>query len=189
MDTVARIGPNALLQLVPVLDRAIGPIARAALSDGAGLTVPPPDAEMWPEADVARLHRASVQDHPGAASGLLRTAGLGTGDYILENRIPGPAKALIRALPAALGARVLTMATAQHAWAFAGSGCFAVERSRPLTLRITCNPLACGSGCHWHKAVFERLYAALVWPAVTVTETSCCACGDAACRFEIARRI
>lgn len=191
MDATARIGPNALLQLLPVLDSSLGPTARTALFYGAGVAVPPPDAGMWPEAEVAHLHHALVQTHPALAPELLRQAGLATAKYILANRIPGPAKRLIRALPAALGARLLTMAIAKHAWTFAGSGRFSVENHRPLTVTITRNPLACGAqsapSCHWHVAVFQRLYATLVWPATTVIETACCACGDAACRFEILR--
>lgn len=190
MDHAARIGPNALLQLVPVLDRALGVAERVALFARADVPVPPADAGMWPEAEVARLHRAVVQARPDLAPGLMRAAGLGTADYILANRIPRAARALIRALPTPLGARLLTAAIAKHSWTFAGSGRFSVVLNRPLTVTITANPLACGArrapSCHWHAAVFERLYGTLVWPSVQVRETACCACGDAACRFEIA---
>lgn len=189
MDRSARIGPNALLQLVPVLDQALGPAARTALFDGADVAVPPPDAGMWPEAEVVRLHRALVQTHPDHAPAVLRDAGLRTADYILAHRIPGPAKRLIRALPAPLAARLLTAAIARHAWTFTGSGHFAVERWKPLCVSITRNPLACGAGepcgCRWHAAVFERLYSTLVWPSVKVIEIVCCARGDPACRFQI----
>ena len=190
MDPTARIGPNALLQLVPVLDRALGVAERVALFACADVPVPPPDAGMWPEAEVARLHRAVAQPRPDLAPGLMDAAGLATADYILANRIPRPAKALIRALPGPLGARLLTAAIGKHAWTFTGSGGFSVEGQRPLTVAITANPLACGAkdapSCHWHAAVFERLYATLVWPSARVTETACCACGNVACRFEIA---
>ena len=61
MDSTARIGPNALLQLVPVLDRALGVAERVALFARAEVPVPPPDAGMWPEAEVARLEAETVQ--------------------------------------------------------------------------------------------------------------------------------
>ena len=189
MESVARIGPNALLQLVPVLDRALGLGECRALFDRAGVDVPPPDAGMWPETEVARPHRELVRARPDLAPGLLRAAGLGTADYILANRIPRAAKTLIRAMPATLGARLLTAAIARHSWTFAGSGHFTVVEHRPLTLSITANPLACGArdapSCHWHAAVFERLYSTLVWPRAKVRETTCCACGDTACRFMV----
>jgi divinyl protochlorophyllide a 8-vinyl-reductase len=69
---------------------------------------------------------------------------------------------VIRALPAPVGARLLSIAIAKHAWTFAGSGRFAVKRARPLTVTIAANPLGLRQGspsCHWHAAVFERLYA------------------------------
>lgn len=189
-ESGARIGPNAILQLIPVLDAAIGPARRADLFAQAGVALPPPDAGMLPEAQVIRLHRALALCLPDQSAQLSRAAGLATGDYILANRIPAPARALIRALPARLGARLLAMAIAKHAWTFAGSGRFRILSHRPLTVSITANPLAVGIGsppsCHWHAAVFQRLFQALVWPQVTVTETTCCACGDAACTFTIA---
>jgi divinyl protochlorophyllide a 8-vinyl-reductase len=190
IESGARIGPNAILQLIPVVDAAIGPARRADLFAQAGVALPPPDAGMLPEAQVIRLHRTLALRLPDQSAQLSRAAGLATGDYILANRIPAPARVLIRALPAPLGARLLVTAIAKHAWTFAGSGRFRILSHRPLTVSITANPLAVGIGsapsCHWHSAVFQRLFSALVWPAATVTETSCCACGEAACTFTIA---
>jgi len=189
----ARIGPNAILQLVPVLDRAIGEQARKGMFIGSDVALPPPDAGMLPEAEVIRLYRALYLWLPEVAPDLLRQAGLATGDYILENRIPRAAKALLRVMPAPLVVRVLANAITRHAWTFAGSGAFAVEQFGPLTICIHNNPLAVGAenrpGCHWHAAVFERLFSALVWPCVHVVETACCALGDPVCRFEISRKV
>lgn len=183
----ARIGPNAVLQHLPVLDAAIGAAARRALMRHAGVSEPPEDAGMLPEDEVVRLHRAVRDRLPGQASGIQRAAGLATGGYILAHRIPRPARVLIRALPAALGARLLAAAIAKHAWTFAGSGRFRIVGHHPLAFEIAANPLAVGSAaspsCDWHAAVFERLFAALVWPEVTVVETDCCAAGAGACRF------
>jgi divinyl protochlorophyllide a 8-vinyl-reductase len=103
------------------------------------------------------------------AGAILSKAGQGTADYILAYRIPGPAKALIRALPAPLGARLLTAAIARHAWTFTGSGRFKVTTHAPLTVEIAHNPLAFpGRPCAWHAAVFARLYRSLVWPEAQV---------------------
>jgi divinyl protochlorophyllide a 8-vinyl-reductase len=189
----ARIGPNAILQLVPVLDRAIGERARKGLFVEAGVALPPPDAGMLPETEVIRLHRAVCAWLPSLAPDLLRQAGLATGDYILANRIPGFAQRIIRVLPAFLAKRVLAQAIAKHAWTFAGSGAFAVEKYNPLTVSIRHNPLAVGAAdhpsCHWHAAVFERLFSALVWRSVQVVETGCCAAGEEVCRFEISPKL
>jgi divinyl protochlorophyllide a 8-vinyl-reductase len=171
-DAGARIGPNAILQLVPVLDRLEGRAARDRLLGTAGVTVPPDDAGMWPEAQCRAAHLAVWQGCTEAAE-ILAAAGQGTADYILAHRIPGPAKALIRALPAPLGARLLTAAIAKHAWTFTGSGRFRVTSRRPLTFKITDNPLAFpGCACPWHAAVFQRLFQVLVWPAARVEGTT-----------------
>ena len=188
----ARIGPNAVLQHLPVLDDALGRGRRQALMARAGVPEPPPDSGMLDETLVAPLHRAVWLSLPDRAASIQRQAGLAVGDYILTHRIPRPARALIRALPAALGARLLAAAIARHAWTFAGSGRFVVIGHRPLTFIIGQNPLAqgpadpgFGPSCHWHAAVFERLFQSLVWPHARVVETDCCAQGAPACRFVI----
>ncbi len=187
MSSTARIGPNAILQHLPVLDAAIGEKLRDALLYRAGVIAPPEDAGMWPEEEVARLHHAVRLFLPDRAGYIQRAAGLATGDYILAHRIPSAAQWIIRALPKTLGARLLAMAIAKHAWTFAGSGQFRVVSHAPLTFEITGNPLAEAPAehpiCDWHAAVFERLFSRLVWPDVTVQEQTCRALGDRACRF------
>jgi len=192
MIAPARIGPNAVLQHLPVLDAVIGERLRDALMHRAGVAVPPPDAGMLPEDQVARLHHAVRLFLPDRAADIQRQAGLATGDYILAHRIPAAAQRLVRAVPAWAGARLLSMAIAKHAWTFAGSGQFRVLGHAPLTFEISGNPLAEGPSdqpiCHWHAAVFERLFESLVWPQVRVDEVACVACGDASCRFTIRPR-
>lgn len=190
MADMARIGPNAILQHLPVLDAAIGEVLRGALLHRAGVEEPPPDAGMLPEDQVARLHHAVRLFLPDRAPEIQRAAGQGTGAYILAHRIPKPAQRLIRALPAWAGARLLSAAIAKHAWTFAGSGVFRIVSHRPLVFEIAGNPLAQGPAsapiCHWHRAVFAQLFGALVWPDVEVTELDCAATGASACRFLIA---
>ncbi|TAG12817.1 MAG: bacteriochlorophyll 4-vinyl reductase, partial [Rhodobacterales bacterium] len=166
----ARIGPNAILQLVVVLDGQLGRAGRDKLMQAAGQAVPPPDAGMWPEAACRAVHLTVYRDLPERAEALMTRAGTATADYILAHRIPAPAQALIRAMPAPLGARLLTAAITRHAWTFAGSGRFRVTSRKPLLVEIADNPLSPGAGrpCHWHAAVFTRLYRALVWPSAFV---------------------
>jgi divinyl protochlorophyllide a 8-vinyl-reductase len=162
--TAARIGPNAILQLLPVLDRTLGRSRRDQLL--AGIDLPSPDAAMWPEAACRAAHLAVWQGCGDQAPAILTAAGQGTADYILANRIPGPAKTLIRALPSALGARLLADAITRNAWTFTGSGTFRLASRAPLTFEITDNPLNFGG--HWHAAVFARLFRTLVWPKARV---------------------
>lgn len=186
-DGGARIGPNAILQMIAVLDVQAGRAVRDRVMDLAGVAVPPADAGMLPEADCRAVHDAVRLVTGADATLLLRQAGLATGDYILAHRIPAAAQALIRALPAFLGARLLATAIARHSWTFAGSGRFRILSHRPLSFEIAGNPLcpdqARHPACVWHVAVFQRLFSALVWPDADVEEVACQATGADACRF------
>lgn len=184
------IGPNAVLQMVPLLDRVGGPDWRAALMARAGIDTLPDGTGMIPEAPVARLHQALRRDRPDLAAGLGWQAGLATGDYILAHRIPRAAQVLLKALPWKLSARVLSQAIARNAWTFAGSGQFLVIS--PLVFDLRSNPLVRGEVvdhpiCDWHRGVFTRLYQTLVHPSLACREARCCAMGHAACRFEMYR--
>lgn len=154
----------------------------------AGLDAPPSDKGMMPEGPAARLHHAVRQTLGPAAPWVLAEAGRATGDYILAHRIPRPAQLLLRSLPAALSAPLLKAAIAKHAWTFAGSGQFSTRSG--LVFEIAANPVIAGETsptplCHWHAAVFERLFRTLVDDRLRAQETACCACGDHACRFEL----
>lgn len=181
-----RIGPNAVLQLLPVLDAAEPGLAARLLCE-AGLDAPPGDHGLMAEAPAAALHRA-VRARRTDAPDLLRRAGQGTAAYILAHRIPPAARAVLRLLPAPLAAPLLARTIARHAWTFAGSGRFRSEGRGPLAFELADNPLirgeaAAGPLCHWHAAVLTGLFAALVHRDARVTEAACAAQGAPACRF------
>ena len=113
-------------------------------------------------------------------------AGTRTAAYVLANRIPKAAQALLKSLPAPLAGPLLLKAIARNAWTFAGSGRVrTAARGRRFVVEIAANPLAM-PGCVWHLAVFEGLFSALVAPRVSVSHPLCCHDGAALCRFEIA---
>lgn len=193
----ARIGPNAITQVADVLRRSHGAERGAQLFALAGLThhwIDPP-TRMVDDAEVYALHQA-LRAELGVerAREVGRTAGVGTGDYLLANRIPPLVQRMLRWLPAPLAARALLAAIRRHAWTFTGAGSFdaqpAVGAVRwRLTLRDA--PLARGAQhdeplCDFYAATFERLFGALVHPRTRVAETACEAQGAAACVFELA---
>jgi divinyl protochlorophyllide a 8-vinyl-reductase len=189
----ARIGPNAILQFVPVLEAAHGPEETAHILAMAGIiALPDPASGLIDEGPAARLHQAVRQALPGDAAQLARAAGLRTGDYILANRIPRPAQRVLKHLPARISAPILSRAIARHAWTFCGSGKFRLASSWPPVFEIADNPVVRGEVseaplCHWHAAVFERLFTAICGPGWQAVERTCCAQGAAACRFELHR--
>ena len=185
-----RIGPNALTQLLPVLERAGGAELRERLLALAGVTALPDMGGLIDEAPVARLHQAMRAEVPELAPALGWEAGARTADYILAHRIPAPVQAVLKRLPAGVAGPVLSQAIARNAWTFAGSGRFEVVRGWPAVLLIHDNPVVRGERaeapiCHWHAGVFERLYRVLVTDRARVQEVACCACGAPACRFEV----
>lgn len=184
------IGPNAILQLLPVLDRFGGPVWREGVLAEAGIAVPDGNA-MIPEAEAARLHRHLRMVAPEAAAQLAREAGVETANYILAHRIPPLAQWLLKGLPPWAAARALARAIERHAWTFAGSGTFRVVT--PWVFEIARNPLIAGEEsegclCHWHRGVFTQLYRTLVAADCMCEETQCGAQpGAACCRFELRR--
>ena len=186
----ALIGPNAVLQLLPVIARIGGEARVAQMLAEAGIFDVPDGSHMIPEGDAMRLHQVLRRDEPEMAPELASEAGRATADYILAHRIPEFAQLILKALPARLAAPMLAKAIAKHAWTFAGSGRF--EVLSPWRFAIHHNPIVRGEVsdtplCQWHAAVFERLFAELVHPNTTCTETQCCAMpGHDTCVFELA---
>ena len=188
---VGRIGPNAILQLVPVLEEVAGAARTALILDAAGMDTLPDGLSMIPEEDAARLHQAVRHLAPEHAAIILHHAGIRTADYILAHRIPKLAQHVLTILPASLAARLLSRAIGHHAWTFVGSGHFRVVT--PWQFEIAHNPLIhgeCASTClcAWHAAVFERLYRVLVSSRAHCEETVCSAhTGKGFCTFVLTR--
>ncbi|MEO0655078.1 MAG: bacteriochlorophyll 4-vinyl reductase [Pseudomonadota bacterium] len=187
---VGLIGPNALTQLLPLLEQAGGAELRDALLLEAGIVTLPDMTGLIDEAPVARLHQAMRAEVPELAPALAWAAGERTAQYILENRIPRGAQWVLKALPGRIAGPILARAIAKNAWTFTGSGAFEILSLRPLRFAITDNPVVRGEFsahplCHWHTAVFEHLFRVLVDDRLRARETACCAMGAEACVFEI----
>lgn len=188
METAAKIGPNAIIQLGETfaarnaLPRAAEIYARAGCRP---LLDHPPDA-MTDESIVARLFLAVAQTmEPAEARDYFTEAGTRTGDYILANRIPALAQRILAWLPRGVALKILLKAIAKHSWTFAGSGAFAYEAGAKPRVSIADNPIATPLGCAWHAAVFSRIFSKILHTPVAVTETSCCGHGAERCTFDI----
>lgn len=185
--TGALIGPNAILQLLPQIERTLGEARVVQLLAEAGVFEVPDGSQMIPEGDAARLHQVLRRDEPDRAAELAARAGRATAEYILAHRIPRPAQLILKGLPAPLAARALSGAIGKHAWTFAGSGAFVAKS--PWRFDIAQNPIVQGEHsegplCHWHAAVFEHLYRKLVHPRAQCRETYCRAMpGHSICQF------
>jgi divinyl protochlorophyllide a 8-vinyl-reductase len=184
-----RVGPNAVIQTLKVLEQRYGAAARATVCEGAGLNrLDERDLLAMVDANVVNALNAEIVRRLPAASArdVLWVAGKLTGDYVLANRIPRTARRLLQALPRPLARRVLMMAIARNAWTFAGRARVETGADRIV---IHDNPICLGrtslSSCVWHVAVLSRLLQRLVDPDLVVRETQCLGRGNDACRFEI----
>lgn len=181
------VGPNAILQTAEALLQLHGEGMRARILAGAGLPRHGADPEGLVDAGlVRRLNNAVAESFPpDAAASVMRRAGELTGDYILANRIPKAAMAVLGRLASPVSANLLLKAIARHSWTFAGNAPVQVRHGwRRAEIGIEGNPIAYGP-CVWHEAVFERLLYPLAGKRLEVRETACCRKGAAACRFEI----
>ena len=187
-SNTGKIGPNAIIQLGETLTArgALDKAAEVYAKAGCLAFLAKPPAAMVEEQYVQRLFTATTDAmEKQEAESCLQEAGNRTGSYILENRIPRVARLLLPLLPTPLALGILLRAIARHSWTFAGSGEFIVELGRPTYISIHANSVATRLGCIWHKAVFERLFGALLRSKVEVDELSCCGKGDHSCRFRI----
>lgn len=183
------VGPNAILQTAEALRAEGGEALTRHVFASVGLEplLDHPPADMVDQRCAAALHGAVSRLLPApCAEAVARDAGERTGAYILAHRIPARAQTILRLLPAVLAGPILLRAVRQHAWTFAGSGRVSTGSHGALWLSIADNPLST-PGCPWHRAVLETLFRRLVAPDITVHEATCCARGDAACRFVFQR--
>jgi len=191
VDGVARIGPNAVIQVAAEVQARFGVDRTAALVHGAtGYALDALPTEMIDEQQAQALTRALVRDMGlSLATNILRAAGHRTGDYLLANRIPRPAQWAIRLAPRQVGLHLLLRAMPANAWTFAGSGHFVVARDRPIPDLVFESCAMCKDMhepqpmCDFYGGTFERLIRALVSRFAGVEEVECMALGHPRCRF------
>ncbi len=179
-----RIGPNSITQTLRALDElTVGKRERIWASSGLPDAAP---TAMVPEAWFMTLVRAVREELPeGQAEAVLRWSGSLTADYVRANRIPAPAKVVLRLLPRAVSLPLLLWAVGKHAWTFAGSGTFRVEgRTLVLDGSPTARARPQGLSCSYYEAAFEGLLS-LAAPGVHVRERCCRGAGAPDCRFEL----
>jgi divinyl protochlorophyllide a 8-vinyl-reductase len=161
----ALIGPNAVLQAVAVMEERLGRAETRAVLVDAQMHALPSGEEMIPEVQALRLHRWLALHDPMGCFVIAEESGHRTADYIIANRIPGPAAWLLRHLPAMLAAPLLMAAIRKHAWTFIGAGVFAAQGAWRFTIDRSdagdTVPLP-DSLFVWYAAVFTRLYRQLV---------------------------
>ncbi len=188
-----QIGPNVVLQLIPAaIGMGFGERLKAIFKTARfeeWWSSPPHEMIAAKDASIlfGAIHNAFSSKE---AEALLARAGQMTADYLLANRIPKPAQFILRFMPRRLAVQILSKAIAKHAWTFAGAGRFKARITPSIHFEITDNPLCANlqtatPSCHWHAAVFQRIFGSIFNAPVRVTEIECAGVSGRVCRFEI----
>lgn len=176
--STARIGPNAIFQLLESVREAHGSRAAFHLLGAAGMEgyVYGLPHSMVPEGEVTALYAALQRQYGSAeAAKLSEVAGLRTADYLLAHRIPKLAQRVLETLPPPLASRLLLKAIGHHAWTFSGSARFGWKYGRPLEVWLDGGAwlnsrTARAAARSFYGAVFERLFQKLVARTTTLGE-------------------
>jgi bacteriochlorophyll 4-vinyl reductase len=146
-------------------------IAPAQMEDWVDWFDLPPDSMVSAE-PVNRLNMTLFRQLESPVFEMLMAdAGVRTGRYILENRIPRPVRRLLQNLPVWLAARALLKAIRAHAWTFAGNARVSIAPGHPAIIEIRSNPIAV-PGCPWHRGVFEMLFSGILGKPVHVDHST-----------------
>jgi divinyl protochlorophyllide a 8-vinyl-reductase len=185
----ARIGPNAILQVVAELRARFGDAVA-----GCALCATPWRLERLPttmvdQRDVVALVHGTHRVIGAAASRVVfDAAGVRTARYLLAKRIPRIAQWCMRIAPAPLALRLLLSAIGHHSWTFAGDAEFVVRHGAPTILEFhhcaMCRGLHGSTAeCSFYAGTFRELVHVLVARDARVEERDCEASGGDCCRF------
>jgi divinyl protochlorophyllide a 8-vinyl-reductase len=175
-QSIARIGPNSLIQTIHALQTLAGPTAAFAVlahADRLDLLDELPTA-LVPAHEFTTLVAAVYATLPNAlATQVLEESGARTAAYVIRNRIPAPIRSLLRLLPPPLAVRLLLKAIGRHTYTFAGAAQFSYRLHPAATLRLAGDP-ATGRqseytvGPYYHGA-FQAFMRDLVSPHARVS--------------------
>ena len=190
-----RVGPNAAIQLLrrPAARRRPGDCSAHPRDGGRARLGRPPARRHGRRAAGGCAPSGDTRDSRFAdALAVLTEAGSRTGDYLLANRIPVWARAILKALPAAVSSRLLARAIAAHAWTFVGSGRFVCNPGEASNFEIWSNPFCAGERSDAPTCVLAcgGVRAALSGSRIAESEggRNPLQCrGDACCRFALNR--
>lgn len=183
------IGPNAVIQTAAALNALCGAEMAERVFAQAGLSryLRAAPAAMLPQAEVAALNASLAGAlSPESAAAVAAEAGRRTADYLLANRIPAPAQWLLRHSPRPLAARMLLRAIVANAWTFAGAARVRGFMAGGAAVVAIEGGATDACGCVWRRAVFQRLFSALV--SRDAACAAACRLGAAPCRYEITLR-
>ncbi|WP_162164338.1 bacteriochlorophyll 4-vinyl reductase [Roseivivax isoporae] len=175
-----------VVPLHAVLETAVGSKRRDRIFETSGFRALPRQDTPVPEGKIARLHETIRGDVPSLAPEILDRAGRVAAEVVVSERITPETRLLLQNMPWSLAAWLVGRLARQNAWAFSGSGLFAIQTTSRFALFN--NPLTRGAeasapACHFHTAMFEHMFQRLVHRDFLCSEVTCCGAGHDSCTF------
>jgi divinyl protochlorophyllide a 8-vinyl-reductase len=187
--TPDHMAPQMVIDLLAAAGMRLGPAARADLETRAGFARTPGPKQPIQEDRVHDLHITLRRTFPETAAEILKAAGTVTAEGLVAHQLSSRAQLMLSGGPWTIAAWLLGRWAKQNSWTFAGSARFTPVNG--LEFELIDNPLIRGETsdrplCHFHEALFGRLFQMLVDPNLVCREIACQTTGAPSCRFVVA---
>lgn len=163
--SLARIGPNALIQTVQATRDLCGEATLHTMLSGChqlNLLRELPEKMVDERLFASMVLSLAGATVPDTAREVLHRSGELTAEYLLEHRIPRFFQRILAILPRNLALAALLFAIRKHAWTFTGSGEFNYTLGRHPELTVTCGIQPGDVACAFYGGTFTRLLQTLI---------------------------
>jgi len=188
-ETIARIGPNSIIQTFNALNTRFGQERTKAifLSAGHEKYIGNLPTEMVNEAEFHALVKALLAEiGEKEAAEILKNSGQRTAEYLLKNRIPGIFQSLVKLMPKKMGMKLLLFAISKNAWTFAGSGAFSFEVGKAMYIRVRVSFPSKPVVAYFYGGTFDKLLRTLIDPKADVNIEERTQKGEIDCFYNVA---
>lgn len=170
-DSVARIGPNSIIQTFNALQDRYDESKAKEIFKQAGHEkyIGNLPSAMVPEAEFHALVKTLVAAIGEKASAeILMDSGERTAAYLLRVRIPGIFQSLVKLLPAKMGMKLFLWAISKNAWTFAGSGEFSYAVNEKPKIQVNVTYPSLPTVASFYGGTFTHLLRTLINPNTSI---------------------
>ncbi|NTW50297.1 MAG: bacteriochlorophyll 4-vinyl reductase [Chlorobiales bacterium] len=170
-DSVARIGPNSIIQTFNALQDRYDESKAKEIFRKAGHEkyIGNLPSTMVPESEFHALVKTLVAALGEKASAdILKDSGERTAAYLLRVRIPGIFQSIVKLLPAKMGMKLFLWAISKNAWTFAGSGAFSFAVDQNPKIQVNVSYPSLPTVASFYGGTFSHLLQTLIGPSTSI---------------------